>query len=79
VAAVRATSAQISYGDRILVPHRHRGKLDVPKERFISYAGASRDGDASLLIGWAGWDHREQAQAIATLRSATASSTSRPA
>ncbi|MGA3563758.1 BREX-2 system adenine-specific DNA-methyltransferase PglX [Melissospora conviva] len=46
---------------------RHRGKLDVPKERFISYPGASRDGDPSLLIGWAGWDHREQAQALATL------------
>ena len=46
---------------------RHRGKLDVPKERFISYPGASRDGDPSLLVGWAGWDHREQAQALATL------------
>jgi hypothetical protein len=46
---------------------RHRGKLDVPKERFISYPGASRNGDSSLLIGWAGWDHREQAQALATL------------
>jgi hypothetical protein len=46
---------------------RHRGKLDVPKERFISYPYASRDGDPSLLIGWAGWDHREQAQALATL------------
>ena len=46
---------------------RHRGKLDVPKERFISYPLASRDGDPSLLIGWAGWDHREQAQALATL------------
>lgn len=46
---------------------RHRGRLDVPKERFISYPGASRDGDPSLLIGWAGWDHREQTQALATL------------
>ncbi len=46
---------------------KHRGKLDVPKERFVSYPGASRDGDPSLLIGWAGWDHREQAQALATL------------
>jgi hypothetical protein len=46
---------------------RHRGKLDVPKERFISYIGAGRDGDPSLLIGWAGWDYREQAQALATL------------
>lgn len=44
---------------------RHRGKLDVPKERFISYPGASRDGDGTLLLGWAGWDHREQAHALA--------------
>lgn len=44
-----------------------RGKLDVPKERFISYPGASRDGDGSLLLGWAGWDHRQQAQALAVL------------
>jgi len=43
----------------------NRGKLDVPKERFISYPLATRDGDGSLLIGWAGWDHREQAQALA--------------
>jgi hypothetical protein len=44
---------------------RHRGKLDVPKERFISYPGASPDSDSgSLLIGWAGWDHREQAAAL---------------
>jgi hypothetical protein len=45
----------------------NRGKLDVPKERFVSYPGAGRDGDASLLIGWAGWDHREQAQALSDL------------
>jgi uncharacterized protein DUF7008/Eco57I restriction-modification methylase len=44
-----------------------RGKLDVPKERFISYPLATRDGDGSLLIGWAGWDHREQAQALSLL------------
>ncbi|MEU7481304.1 BREX-2 system adenine-specific DNA-methyltransferase PglX [Lentzea sp. NPDC042327] len=46
---------------------RHRGKLDVPKERFISYPAASRDGDGSLVLGWAGWDHREQAHALAVL------------
>jgi hypothetical protein len=46
---------------------RNRGKLDVPKERFVSYPHAGRDGDPSLLIGWAGWDHREQAQALAIL------------
>ncbi|MGQ0480077.1 MAG: BREX-2 system adenine-specific DNA-methyltransferase PglX [Pseudonocardia sp.] len=44
-----------------------RGKLDVPKERFVSYPAATRDGDGSLLLGWAGWDHREQAQALAVL------------
>lgn len=46
---------------------RHRGKLDVPKERFISYPGAGRDGDQTALLGWAGWDHLAQAQAIATV------------
>ncbi|MET7391906.1 BREX-2 system adenine-specific DNA-methyltransferase PglX [Dactylosporangium sp. NPDC005572] len=46
---------------------RNRGKLDVPKEQFISYPLASPDGDPSLLLGWAGWDSREQAQALATL------------
>ncbi|WP_324789125.1 BREX-2 system adenine-specific DNA-methyltransferase PglX [Streptomyces sp. H51] len=42
----------------------NRGKLDVPKERFISYPGASLDSDPSLLLGWAGWNHREQAEAL---------------
>ncbi len=45
----------------------NRGKLDVPKERFISYERASPDGDGSLLLGWAGWDHREQAHALMTV------------
>jgi hypothetical protein len=44
---------------------RLRGPLDVPKERFISYPFCSRDADPSLLIGWAGWDHLQQAQALA--------------
>ncbi|HXL93266.1 MAG TPA: BREX-2 system adenine-specific DNA-methyltransferase PglX [Streptosporangiaceae bacterium] len=45
---------------------RQRGKLDVPKERFISYPMARPDSDNSLLLGWAGWDHREQAQVLIT-------------
>jgi hypothetical protein len=46
----------------------HRGKLDVPKERFISYPGASPDSDKdSLPIGWAGWDHKDQATALINL------------
>ena len=44
---------------------RLRGALDVPKERFVSYPFCSRDADASLLIGWAGWDHLQQAKALA--------------
>ncbi|MFF4506651.1 BREX-2 system adenine-specific DNA-methyltransferase PglX [Streptomyces sp. NPDC001401] len=45
----------------------NRGKLDVPKERFISYPGSSPDNDPSLLIGWAGWNHRYQAEALVNL------------
>ncbi|GAA2411566.1 BREX-2 system adenine-specific DNA-methyltransferase PglX [Streptomyces glaucosporus] len=41
-----------------------RGKLDVPKERFISYSQTNTA--TPELYGWAGWDHREQAQALAT-------------
>ena len=44
-----------------------RGKLDVPKERFVLYPGAGRAGDTSLVLGWAGWDQLEQARALATL------------
>ncbi len=44
---------------------RLRGALDVPKERFVSYPFCSRDADPSLLIGWAGWDHLQQAKALA--------------
>lgn len=42
----------------------HRGKLDVPKERFISYPGAALDGDAGLLVLWAGYNHLEHTQAL---------------
>ncbi len=42
-----------------------RGKLDVPKERFISYPHAEREADPTAVIGWAGWDHRQRAIALA--------------
>ncbi|MFD4368676.1 BREX-2 system adenine-specific DNA-methyltransferase PglX [Rhodococcus sp. NPDC058521] len=45
----------------------HRGKLDVPKERFISYPGAGRATDPTPLLGWAGWDHAQQGLALATI------------
>ncbi|MFO0756697.1 MAG: hypothetical protein U0359_09410 [Byssovorax sp.] len=46
---------------------RLRGKLDVPKERFISYPGCESDEDKDPVYGWAGWNHAQQAQALATL------------
>ncbi|MFI2837912.1 BREX-2 system adenine-specific DNA-methyltransferase PglX [Mycolicibacterium sp. PDY-3] len=42
-----------------------RGKLDVPKERFIAYPGVAREGDPTPVLGWAGWSHRDQALALA--------------
>ena len=42
-----------------------RGKLDVPKERFIAYPGLAREGDSTPVLGWAGWSHRDQALALA--------------
>jgi hypothetical protein len=50
-----------------------RGKLDVPKERFISYG--QTNAVTPELYGWAGWDHKEQAQALATYFTNTALST----
>jgi SAM-dependent methyltransferase len=44
-----------------------RGKLDVPKERFIAYPGAGRETDKTPLLGWAGWDHAQQSLALATI------------
>lgn len=49
---------------------KHRGKLDVPKERFVSVHGAERDasgGDSTMVLAWAGFDHAQLAQALATL------------
>ncbi len=44
-------------------PHwwKLRGKLDVPKERWIIYSGT----DTPSVIAWAGWNHKQQAQALA--------------
>ena len=44
---------------------RMRGALDVPKERFIAYPHYGREGDDAPLLGWAGWNHLQQAEALA--------------
>lgn len=44
-----------------------RGKLDVPKERFVTVPGGNTEDDPTPLCGWAGWDHLQAAQALAAL------------
>jgi hypothetical protein len=43
---------------------RLRGKLDVPKERWVSFPHCEGE-DGSLVIAWAGYDHLQLARAIA--------------
>ncbi|QEG24772.1 BREX-2 system adenine-specific DNA-methyltransferase PglX [Mariniblastus fucicola] len=40
-----------------------RGKLDVPKERWVSFPHCEGS-DGSLMIAWAGYDHLQLARAI---------------
>jgi hypothetical protein len=44
-----------------------RGKLDVPKERFILYPDAGRETDPTPLLGWARWDHAQQSLALSLI------------
>jgi hypothetical protein len=44
-----------------------RGKLDVPKERFIVYPSAGRETDPTPLLGWAGWNHAQQSLALSVI------------
>lgn len=47
----------------------HRGGLDIPRERFLSYpAGATEDGD--LLLGWSGWNETDRVHVLLDLISA---------
>ncbi len=42
---------------------RLRGKLDVPKERWVSFPGCE-GADGTLVIAWAGYDHLQLAKAV---------------
>ncbi len=42
---------------------RLRGKLDVPKERFVSFPGVA-GADGTTMVAWAGLDHLQIAKAI---------------
>lgn len=46
---------------------RLRGKLDVPRERFISYPNTASDLDAQPVYGWAGWNHLQRSLALLQL------------
>ena len=54
------TSADFLSGD----VWRLRGKLDVPKERWVSFPHCEGE-DGTLVIAWAGYDHLQLARAIA--------------
>ena len=43
---------------------RLRGKLDVPKERFITFTEVPGRGAGELLYGWAGWTPAERVKSI---------------
>lgn len=43
-----------------------RNGLDVSKERWVSYPSCERSADGSLPIAWAGWNHLQQAIALAS-------------
>jgi hypothetical protein len=57
------------YGPKDFLRHfwSLRGKLDVPKERFITVPGGNTDEDTTPLVGWAGWNHLQVAQALSGL------------
>lgn len=44
-----------------------RGKLDVPKERFIAFTEVPAEVSDEPLYGWAGWTHRERARVLLAL------------
>ncbi|MEW4454505.1 BREX-2 system adenine-specific DNA-methyltransferase PglX [Bremerella sp. JC817] len=43
---------------------RLRGPFDTPKERWISFPHCETESDPSLVVGWAGWNHLQQATAM---------------
>ena len=66
---IKAIPPPDKYGPKDFLRHFWglRGKLDVPKERFITVPGGNTDEDSTPLVGWAGWDHLQVAQALSGL------------
>ena len=66
---IKAIPVPDKYGPKDYLRHfwSLRGKLDVPKERFIGVPGGNTDEDSTPLVGWAGWNHLQTAQALSGL------------
>jgi hypothetical protein len=66
---LKAIPVPDKYGPKDFLRHYWglRGKLDVPKERFVTVPGGNTDEDTTPLVGWAGWDHLQMAQALSGL------------
>lgn len=66
---LKAIPVPDKYGPKDFLRHYWglRGKLDVPKERFVTVPGGNTDEDTTPLVGWAGWDHLQVAQALSGL------------
>lgn len=66
---LKAIPVPDKYGPKDFLRHYWglRGKLDVPKERFVTVPGGNADEDTTPLVGWAGWDHLQVAQALSGL------------
>lgn len=43
---------------------RHRGKLDVPKERFITFTEVPGHAGSEVMLGWAGWTPQQRIKAL---------------
>lgn len=66
---LKAIPVPDKYGPKDFLRHfwSRRGKLDVPKERFVTVPGGNTDDDTTPLVGWAGWNHLQVAQALSGL------------
>jgi hypothetical protein len=66
---LKAIAVPDKYGNKDFLRHYWslRGKLDVPKERFVTVPGGNNDDDPTPLVGWAGWNHLRTAQALSGL------------
>ena len=53
-----------------------RGKLDVPKERWVSFPHCEGE-DGTLVIAWAGYDHLQLARSVSSACSCSSSASMR--